>query len=170
MIQMSFRPRNKHSLQRLRGVACLGFFHRQTTLHSFSYQYFQKSNFSNLQNNVAKVIPLCNSALSGFFYSAKVQTSACSASTRHAGSACVHVALFHRPRTLPVHKYLYIPWDQSFLLRPHWPIRSHGLRVWGIFTAKLPAARHAARAFSKSSFFPIRQKRVFPEPSLALGG
>ena len=47
-------------------------------------------------------------------------------------------------------------------------LRPHGLRVWGIFTAKLPAARHTARAFRKSSFFINQQKSVFPEPSLAL--
>ena len=32
-------------------------------------------------------------------------------------------------------------------------LRPHGFRVWGIFTAKLPADSHAARAFRKSSFF-----------------
>lgn len=47
--------------------------------------------------------------------------------------------------------------------------RLHGLRVWEIFTAKLPVVLHVARAFGKTSFFPQDKKEYLPNTSLAFG-
>ena len=48
-------------------------------------------------------------------------------------------------------------------------LRPHGFRVWGIFTAKLPADSHAARAFRKSSFFLHGTKKCISRTFPCLG-